>query len=112
MWDFESEKYALKTRYWDSQWRPRRCLHEDEVKSFLDSHFYKVHDFYICHPTFVSVYWEKICKCARFTKILANYISEESLINNKCSLQLKYNWSDFLEVSGAGMAKNDGKFFY
>ena len=32
-------------------------------------------------PTFAGVFQEKICTHASFTKILANYISEESLLN-------------------------------
>ena len=48
---------------------------------------------------------------ATFIKILANYTSEESLIN---AVYDKDNLSDFFlkEVSGAGKAWNDRGFFY
>lgn len=63
-------------------------------------------------PTFAEVLRENIPKRASSTKILANCTSDESLLT--ADYHKKYTLSDFsfMEVSGAGTAWNDRKFFY
>ena len=56
-------------------------------------------------PTFAGVLREKIGTRAIFTKILANYILEEGLINADCDK--KYNLSTFLSWKCQGPVRRE-----
>ena len=55
-------------------------------------------------PSFAGVLQEKICMHASLTKIIANYISEESLINADYYKKIKFKQPSFKEVTEASKA--------